>query len=188
MTALDKDEIARLTEQYGGEWGINHTRRLLHLVELIGEGLEYDEEAVWFAAHLHDWGAYAPWAQKDVDHVLRSVQVAEGFLSEHNCAEDLKSLILECIELHHAGGSARSLEAILLRDADILDFLGVVGIMRDFSKNPRNLRKAYQVVQSRRDKLPTLLCLEKAQALAAERIKEMNETLATFEEESFGCF
>jgi hypothetical protein len=34
MPALDKDEIARLTEQYGGEWGINHTRRLLHLVEL----------------------------------------------------------------------------------------------------------------------------------------------------------
>jgi uncharacterized protein len=188
MTALDKGEIARLTEQYGGEWGINHTRRLLHLVALIGEGLEYDDEAVWLAAHLHDWGAYAPWAQKEVDHVLRSVQVVESFLSERNCPEDLKSLILECIELHHTGGSERSIESILLRDADILDFLGVVGIMRDVSKNPRNLRKAYQVVQSRRDKLPALLCLEKAQTIAAERIKQMNETLAEFEEESFGCF
>jgi uncharacterized protein len=188
MKTIDKDEIARLTEQYGGEWGINHTRRLLHLVDLIGEGLEYDEDAVWLAAHLHDWGAYAPWAQKDVDHVLRSVQVAESFLSERNCAEDLKSLILECIELHHTAGSERSLESILLRDADVLDFLGVVGIMRDVSKNSRNLRKAYQVVQSRREKLPALLCLEKAQALAAERIKQMNETLAAFEEESFGCF
>lgn len=188
MTTLDKDEIARLTEQYGGEWGINHTRRLLHLVALVGEGLEYDTEAVWFAAHLHDWGAYAPWAQKDVDHVLRSVQVAESFLSEHNCPEDLKSLILECIQLHHTAGSERSLESVLLRDADVLDFLGVMGIMRDVSKNPRNLRKAYQEVQKRRDKLPALLCLEKAQTIAAERITQMNETLAEFEQESFGCF
>jgi uncharacterized protein len=188
MDTIDKDEIARLTEQYGGEWGINHTRRLLNLVAQIGEGLEYDTDAVWLAAHLHDWGAYAPWAQKDVDHVLRSEQVAETFLSERNCPEDLKSLILECIQLHHTGGSERSLESILLRDADVLDFLGVVGIMRDVSKNPRNLRKAYQEVGRRRDKLPALLSLEKAQAIAVERVKQMNETLAEFEKESFGCF
>ena len=114
--------------------------------------------------------------------------MAESFLSERNCPEDLKSLILECIELHHTGGSERSLESILLRDADILDFLGVMGIMRDVSKNPRNLRKAYRDVQRRRDKLPALLCLEKAQAIAAERIERMNGTLAAFEEESFECF
>jgi uncharacterized protein len=188
MTNIDKDEIARLTQEYGGEWGINHTRRLLRLVSLIGEGLDYEAEAVWLAAHLHDWGAYAPWAQKDVDHVLRSRQVAESFLSEQNCPEQLKSLILECIELHHSGGSERSLESILLRDADVLDFLGVVGIMRDVSKNPRNLRKARQEIQKRRDKLPALLCLEKSQEIAAERIKEMDELLMQFEAESFGYY
>ncbi len=188
MATIDKDEIARLTEEYGGEWGINHTRRLLHLVSEIGVGLDYDSEAVWLAAHLHDWGAYAPWAQKDIDHVLRSVQVAESFLSERNCPQELKSLILECIELHHSGGSERSLESILLRDADVLDFLGVMGILRDFSKNPRNLRKARQEVQRRRDKLPVLLCLEKAQGIAAQRIEEMDELLIQFEAESFGCY
>jgi uncharacterized protein len=188
MSTIDKEEIARLTEQYGGEWGINHTRRLLNLVSMIGEGQEYNQEAVWLAAHLHDWGAYAPWAQKDMDHVLRSVQVAESFLSQHNCPEELKSLILECIELHHSGGSERSLESILLRDADVLDFLGVVGIMRDVSKNPRNLRKARQEIQKRRDKLPALLCLEKAQAIAAERVEEMDTLLSQFEAESFGCY
>lgn len=29
MTNIKKDEIARLTEEYGGQWGINHTQRLL---------------------------------------------------------------------------------------------------------------------------------------------------------------
>ena len=37
MSAIDKEGIARITEEYGGSWGINHTRRLLHLIDLIGE-------------------------------------------------------------------------------------------------------------------------------------------------------
>jgi uncharacterized protein len=188
MNRIDKDEIARLTEQYGGKWGINHTRRLLQLVAVIGEGLDYDEEAVWLAAHLHDWGAYAPWAQKEVEHALRSRQVAESFLSERECPEELKTLVLECIALHHSEGTDRSLESILLRDADVLDFLGVVGVMRDFSKNPRDMRKAYQVTKMRREKLPGLLCLEKAREIATERVKQMDELLAQFEAESFGFF
>ena len=89
---IDRDEIARLTEERGGAWGINHTRRLLKLVERIGAGLAYDQEAIWVAAHLHDWGAYAPWAQKGVDHVERSVQVAGEYLTQHDCPPDLKAL------------------------------------------------------------------------------------------------
>ena len=54
---IDRNEIARLTEEYGGEWGMNHTRRLLELISIIGEGMDYNNEAIWLAAHLHDWGA-----------------------------------------------------------------------------------------------------------------------------------
>ena len=79
MTTIDKNEIARLTEEHGGVWGINHTRRLLHLVDLIGEGMQYDVDAVWLAAHLHDWGAYKPWVQDGVDHVQRSLEVVKPF-------------------------------------------------------------------------------------------------------------
>ncbi len=186
--AIDRDEIARLTEEHGGVWGINHTRRLLHLVEIIGQDLTYNEEAVWLAAHLHDWGAYAPWSQPGVDHVLRSVQVVGPFLTEWQCPSGLRELVLECIALHHTAGADRSLEAVLLRDADVLDFLGIVGILRDFSKSPRDLRKAYDTVRQRRAKLPALLHLEKARVLAAERLREMDSALQQFEAESFGCF
>ncbi len=185
---MDRDEIARLTEGHGGVWGINHTRRLLHLVDIVGRGMTYNEEAVWLAAHMHDWGAYAPWSQPGVDHALRSVQVVEPFLTERQCPVALKELVLECIALHHTGGSDRSLEAVLLRDADVLDFLGVVGILRDFSKSPRDLRKAYDTVRQRRGKLPALLHLESARELAAQRLGEMDSLLQQFEAESFGCF
>ena len=185
---VDREEVARLTEEYGGVWGINHTRRLLQLMAVIGEGRTYDSEALWLAAHLHDWGAYVPWAQKGVDHALRSTQVAETFLSERDCETEMKALVLECIALHHQGGADRSLEATLIRDADCLDFLGVVGVLRDFSKNPKDMRKAYEQVKQRSQTVPAMLSLDKAKAMAGERVKQMDELLERFQAQSFGCF
>jgi uncharacterized protein len=188
MNQTDKDEITRLTEGYGGVWGINHTRRLLNLVALVGAGQKYDSEVVWLAAHLHDWGAYAPWAQEGVDHAVRSTQVAEEFLSRKDYPDEFQAAVLECIATHHSSQSDMRLEAILLRDADVLDFLGVVGVLRDFSKNPRNLRKGFETSKKRRDKLPQVLFFESAKQIAAERVRQMDELLASFEADSFGCF
>jgi HD superfamily phosphodiesterase len=185
---MDRAEIARLTEEYGGPWGINHTRRLLKLTDEIGRGMNYSAAALWIAAHLHDWGAYAPWAQAGVDHVLRSGQVAAEFLTQRGCGGELKALVLECIALHHSPGSDRSLEATLLRDADALDFLGVVGVLRDFSKNPRDLRAAFIQVRKRRQSVPAMLSLDSARILGARRLQQMDALLQEFEAETFGCF
>jgi uncharacterized protein len=193
MNAIDTDEIARLTEQYGGAWGINHTRRLLALVSLIGEGLPYDAEVVWLAAHLHDWGGYGPWAQAGVDHVERSLQVVDAFLAERGCPEDLKASVLECIAGHHglpdAGSTPdASVEAVLLHDADTLDFLGVVGILRDFSKNPRDLRRGYETAMKRRMRLPQALRMDKSRELAEPRIRQMDELFEALRADSAGHF
>lgn len=188
MNEQERHEIVRLTEEYGGQWGINHTRRLLCLIGVIGEGQTYNADAVWIAAHLHDWGAYAPWAQAGVDHALRSKQVAEPFLTERGYPDAFTALVLECIEFHHSGDPNRSLEAMLLSDADILDFLGVVGVLRDVSKNIKDLRKAYDISQKRRAKLPGMLCLETSKKLAIPRIQQMDTLFSVFEKESFGYF
>jgi hypothetical protein len=64
----------------------------------------------------------------------------------------------------------------------------VVGVLRDFSKKPGDLRKAYETVQSRMLKLRQSLCLEASKKLAARRIERMQNLLAHFEEETFGYF
>ena len=188
MSPINKDEIARLTEEYGGAWGINHTRRLLHLVDYIGEGMQYDKEVVWLAAHLHDWGAYKPWVQEGVDHVQRSLEVTETFLTEQGFPESFRAQVLGCIGGHHKSHSDMSTEAILLRDADVLDFLGIVGVLRDFSKKPKDLRKGYETTKKRRERLPKTLFLEKSKELAEARTRQMDKFLAIFETDSFGCF
>jgi len=185
---IDRDELTRLTEEYGGAWGINHTRRLLKLISIIGEGQSYNKDALWVAAHLHDWGGYSQWAQSGVDHAPRSRQVAEPFLVERHYPSDEAKLILECIEFHHSDNSARCLEVQLLSDADALDFLGVVGVLRDFSKNAKDLRQAYDISRKRRAKLPGLLCLAKSKEIAAQRLADMDELFAKFEADTFGCF
>lgn len=185
---IDRAELVRLTEEYGGAWGINHTRRLLQLIATIGEGQSYNADALWVAAHLHDWGGYGKWAQPGVDHALRSRQVAEAFLAERSYPPEEAKLILDCIEFHHVDNSTRGLEVQLLSDADALDFLGVVGVLRDVSKNAKDLRQAYDISRKRRAKLPGMLCLAKSKEIAAQRLADMDALFAKFEADTFGCF
>jgi hypothetical protein len=70
----------------------------------------------------------------------------------------------------------------------VLDFLGVVGMLRDVSKNARDLRQAYDISRKRRAKLPGLLCLTKSKAIAVQRLADMDGLFAKFEADSFGCF
>jgi uncharacterized protein len=150
--------------------------------------MPYDAEAVWLAAHLHDWGAYAKWAEAGTDHAARSAEVAQGFLNDRGYPQESAALVLECIRSHHSGDPHRSLEAVLLGDADGLDFLGAVGVMRDFSKSPRDMRGGYDAARGRMEKVPSLLCLAKTRELAAIRLREMDELLKAFEHSTFGYF
>lgn len=190
MHLLDHAEITQATQGYGGDWGWNHTCRLLALVGLIAGDDPYDEEVIWVAAHLHDWGAYRPWARAGVDHVERSVEVAGPWLTERGCPAATRAAILECIAQHAArrAGGGISREAMLLHDADVLDFLGAVGVARDFSKSARDLRTGYEAVLKRRNELPQTLFLERSAELALPRLREMDDFLAAFAEGSFGHF
>jgi hypothetical protein len=50
------------------------------------------------------------------------------------------------------------------------------------------LKDCYESVKRRRQKLPGVLYLPKAREIAEERVREMDEALAAFERETFGCF
>jgi len=108
---IDRAEIDRLTEASGGQWGINHTRRLLPLISISGEGRTYHAAVVWLAAQLHDWGAYAAWAQPDVDQAVRSTQVAETFLAERTPTPAEVQFVLESIEFQQMDNFLAAFEA-----------------------------------------------------------------------------
>lgn len=185
---MDKEKIVELTYEYGDDWGVQHSERLIHLVDMLGEGLEYDSDAIWLAAYLHDWGGYEKWAVPGVWHADRSREVAEGFLDEQGISRDMKQTVLDCIQYHHGGPEGRCIESVLFTDADAIDLLGALGMLRIFAMNPRNLKGGYEAAKRYREMSTAAITLEKSRAVAADRIKETDSLLDLFEKESFGIF
>lgn len=185
---INKEELIKLTRDYGGNWGVNHSERLLHLIDMLGRDISYDQEVIWLAAYLHDWGGYEKWAVPGVWHADRSREVADKFLSEQGLSEDKKQLVLECIEFHHGGPENRSIESILFANADALDLLGALGMLRIFAMNPRSLRNGYEAAKRYREMSVAAITLDSAQEMASERLAETDKLLELFEKESFGIF
>jgi uncharacterized protein len=83
----------------------------------------------------------------------------------------------------------RTPEATLVRDADILEQLGAVGILRTVSKVGRDTRflrfsDALRVLRANAEWLPALLKLDSARALAVERLRLLREFLRAADSEA----
>jgi hypothetical protein len=97
-------------------------------------------------------------------------------------------VIAEAIELHDYRDKRphTSVESLLLREADWLDMLGVIGIVRVFAWGPNNLQKCYDRAVARCAGIQGRLIIPKAQELAEQRIVRMGHMLQLLQEESFG--
>jgi uncharacterized protein len=198
MSASYRARILALTEKNGGDWALAHAQRLIRLVETIGQGMDYDPEVIWLAAHMHDWGTLPEWSRDGMTHTARSVELAAETMRKLKVPKATAERVLEAIEYHHGGADDRSVEAQLLRDADALDGLGVVGLLREFASVPTEgsacysipvgygMQGAYERARIRLENNPRIVRLPRSKEMAAERARQMQAALDTFERESFG--
>ncbi len=186
---LNLDNIIQLTLQNGENWAVAHAKRLLELVKQIGADLPYDAHVMELAIYMHDWGAFPCYIQKDVEHAVRSRQVVEAEILPHlDLTPTQKEILLEAIELHDYRDvrQAKSNEALLLREADMLEFLGTIGMARDLARGTRNLQAAYRRIMDRRYGIQGRFTLPRAQQIAQIRLERMEQSLEWLREESFG--
>ncbi len=189
MNALSLTEIETLTREYGENWAVAHVQRVLRLIDQIGADLDYDRQAINWAVYLHDWGAFPKFAQPKCEHALRSRQIAvEEILPQVDLPEEIKVKIVEAIELHDYRDPrpVLSVEALLLREADFLDFLGVIGIAREFAKGPKNIQTSYQQILKRKELIKDRFTLPLARLIATERLARMEDFFQALLVESFG--
>ncbi|NTW12780.1 MAG: hypothetical protein HGA30_05665 [Anaerolineales bacterium] len=175
--------------QVGEDWVIAHAKRLIELVKQISSNLPYDAHVMELAAYMHDWGAFPVYFQKDVEHAVRSRQVVESDILPHlPLTADQKAILLETIELHDYRDMrpTKSNEALLLREADMLEFLGMMGMAREFARGPKNVETCYKRVLSRRNGIQNRFTLPRAQEIARVRLERMEICLGWLVEESFG--
>ena len=173
----------------------SHQPRLYRLATRLAENQPYDDDVVFAAAWMHDLGVFVGHRPADPiqlsrwDHLTYAMQKAPAILTECGFPVEKIPTAIECIRTHMPNSEPTSFEGILLRDADILEQLGAVGILRIISKVGRDTRfvqfsDALRVLQRNLDELPGQLQLESARRLALGRIEILKGFLAAAEAET----
>ncbi|MHB8404907.1 MAG: HD domain-containing protein [Gammaproteobacteria bacterium] len=172
-------------------WGWQHSERdyLVALRLAKDDGLQVDTDALFAAAFLHDMAAFRPCADKKMEHgdcaalqspaILKSV----GFPMQ-------KIAGVQAAERGHMYYSNPGTDptAIVLHDADSLDFLGDIGAARilaltgaqapSFAPAVKTLRKFLKVI-------PPRLITKSARRMGAQRAAELKAFLDRLQTETF---
>jgi len=172
-----------------------HQPRLEALSLAIGTDLPYDRDIVRAAAWLHDLGVFVghrpeePDLLAQWDHVAYACSRAPEILRQAGFPEEKIPAVLDVIRQHQPKDQPTTLEAAILRDADILEQLGAIGILRTVSKVGRDTRfsrftDAVAVLRRNLEELPGKIRLESTRSLAEPRIALLREFLRSVDDES----
>lgn len=190
---LSVEEYIRAEAQPADKFG--HQPRLYALAVQLGEGMAFDDDILFAAAWMHDLGVFLGHRPKDLeqlarwDHVPYTIERARELLPGWGFPAEKLSRVAEAIRTHQAKDTPVIPEAILLRDADILEQLGAVGALRALVKVGRDTRyptysAVLPILRNSLDRLPGQLCLESARRLAASRIEILRALLKAIESEA----
>ena len=110
--------------------GWEHIERVYRLALFVAEQENADAFIVGMAALMHDIGHLS--TDKSLHHADLSMSMAGELLLAYNVSSSTREAILHAIEAHSfsLGIEPRTLEAKVVRDADRLDSLGAIGILR----------------------------------------------------------
>jgi uncharacterized protein len=200
-----------MTEPVGGGWResliayiraeatpadkFGHQPRLYALARLIAEGEDCDDDVLFAAAWMHDLGVFLGHRPADPaklagwDHVPYTVEKSRELLSGWGFPSEKLAAVAEAIRTHQAKDHAILPEAVVLRDADILEQLGAIGALRAFVKVGRDTRFAtysdvVPILEQAMEALPGKLQLGRSRGLAQGRVRTLAALLTAIHEEA----
>ena len=169
-------------------WGWRHSERNYLLATSLAEaeGLSVDADVLFAGAFLHDWGGIAPFASPGVDHAVRSVELAEPFLRDAGFPMEKFPAVRAAILGHMYDKEPEGPEAVVLHDADALDFLGALGSARLLAATGEgdDYDRALRTLETFATAIPPRLKTEAAQRMAPERVTVMTDFLARVRSET----
>jgi uncharacterized protein len=176
---------------------LSHQPRLYALARALAEDQPFDDDVLFAAAWMHDLGVFIGHRPEELaalaawDNVAYAVKRAPEILEQLGFPKAKIAAVLEVIKTHLPSTRPTSFEGTLLRDADILEQLGAVGILRTVSKVGRDTRfvrfsDALQALRRNVEQLPGQLALATARRRAEARLKILREFLEAAESEAAG--
>jgi uncharacterized protein len=156
--------------------------------------MAYDDDVVYAAAWLHDLGVFIGHRPEDPDqlrgwdNVSYAMQQAPRILEQTVCPTTKVAMVVEAIRTHQPHFNPTSVEGAILRDADILEQLGAIGVLRVVAKIGRDTRyptftNAVVTLRKSLAELPQMLRMESAKALARPRIVMLQDFLKELDAE-----
>ncbi len=179
------DRISRSRQTPSGCHGYDHTERVIELCRVIGEACNADLDILIPAAILHDIG-------RPLDnHAAQSAVQAQIILDEKGFDIAQIDKIVHAVEVHSfsAGGEAKTLEAMILSDADKLDAIGALGVYRAAQYAVENAKMLEDFIGHFHEKLLKLkgmLYTDKAKEMAEGRHEFLLSYLEQVEKELKG--
>jgi len=184
-------EIERMvmdTLGYDPVHGFPHIERVMKLAFKLAEDFrEVDSLVLKLAVLLHDIGRVEE-ETLHKHHALLSAEMAKNILAQYGFTENIINNVADAILAHSytLRYKPKTIEGRILSDADKLDALGAVGIMRVFMESAyrgRTLEETISHFYEKLFKLKDLMWTEKAKKMAEKRHRYMVEFLDRLEKE-----
>ena len=165
-----------------------HQPRLYALTCQLAKGQNCDDDVLFAAAWMHDLGVFLghrpqnPEELSRWNHVPYTIARIEELLPAWGFPAEKLPAVVEAIRTHEARFEPTTAEAVVLRDADILEQLGAVGALRAIVKVGRDTRYStysdiLPVLERAVSLLPGMLRLERSRELARERVTALTNFL-----------
>jgi uncharacterized protein len=175
----------------------SHQPRLYSIAKRLAEGHPFDDDVLYGAAWMHDLGVFAGHRPTDLaalevwDHVAYAEKEVPELLRQLGFPVEKIPGVLEVMRTHLPSGTPTCFEGLLMRDADILEQLGAISILRTVSKVGRDTRfvlfsDALRLLRRNLELLPGKLRLASAQRQAEPRIRALRAFLDAAEAEADG--
>lgn len=173
-------------------WGMTHSERdYLMAVRLAkGDGLHVDKDVLFAAAFLHDMSAFMPCPGPRIEHGVCAAHQMPTILRGTGFPMQ-KLASVQAAESGHMfySDAGSDPNAIVLHDADSLDFLGDIGAARLIAltgeKGP-SFAPAVKTLRGFVKSIPPRLITKTARRIGAERAAELESFLDKLRAESFG--
>jgi len=117
---------------YDAVHGFDHIERVYGLCEVIGPQENADMQILLAAALLHDARGSQPGKGQRHGHHIESAKFAQQILRDEAWSQDRINAVKHCIESHRFRKNTppSTVEAKILFDADKLDVIGAIGVVR----------------------------------------------------------
>jgi len=166
--------------------GYEHSYRIYQLARKIGEGMDYDDEVLHAACFLHD-------IEMSSGHPASSAEKARAILGETGFTPGKIETVYRAILYHMPGeegevpGEEPSIEGKLLHDANLLETVGAIGLIRlsigsFFWHHLKTMGEVIELLRRWRGYAETFF-FPKARKLARRRIEFLDQAISRFEEE-----